>query len=245
MRNFDREFQDSDTRRYAYNFDYLMHGYLMREFAAHLSGGRALELGCYKGEFTAAMLQHFSDVTVVEASAELISTAKARVGGAAAFFHATFERVELPDNYYDAVFLIHTLEHMDKPAVVLRAIRKWLSPSGRLFLAVPNANAISRQIAVKMGMVDYNAAVTQGERDHGHRRTYAMDVLEFEVRRSGFEIVESGGVFFKTFANFQLDRMLQYGIVDDAYLEACFLLGRKYPDFCASIYMVCSRGRAD
>ena len=112
MRNFDCEFQDSDARRYAYYFDYLMQGYLMREFSAHLSGSRALELGCYKGEFTAAILQRFSDVTVVEGSAELITTAKARVEGAATFILATFERVDLPKGYYDAVFLIHTLEHL-------------------------------------------------------------------------------------------------------------------------------------
>lgn len=241
MRNFDCEFQDSDARRYAYDFDYLMHGYLMREFSAHLSGSRALELGCYKGEFTAAILQRFSDVTVVEGSAELITTAKARVESAATFILATFERVDLPKGYYDAVFLIHTLEHLDEPSVVLRAIKEWLSPSGRLFVAVPNANAISRQIAVKMGVVDYNAAVTQGERDHGHRRTYTLDTLEFEMRQSGFRIVESGGVFFKPFANFQLDRMIEHGIIDNAYLEACFALGRKYPDFCASSFAVCSR----
>jgi 2-polyprenyl-3-methyl-5-hydroxy-6-metoxy-1,4-benzoquinol methylase len=241
MRNLDDEFQDTDKRSYAYHFDYLMHGYLMREFSTHITGGTALELGCYKGEFTAAILQRFRDVTVVEGSAELIAMAQARVDSAAIFILSTFEQVDLPESYYDAVFLVHTLEHLDEPGMVLRAIKKWLSPSGMLFVAVPNANAISRQIAVQMGLVDYNAAVTLGERDHGHRRTYTLDTLEFEMRNSGLRIVQSGGVFFKPFANFQLDGMLQHGIIDTAYLEACFALGRKYPDFCASVFAVCSR----
>jgi len=241
VRNLDSEFQDSDVRSYAYDFDYRMHGYLMREFSAHLSGDRALELGCYKGEFTATILQRFSDVTVVEGSAELITIAEARVDGAANFILSTFEQVNLPEACYDAVFLIHTLEHLDEPGVVLQAIRKWLSPTGRLLVAVPNANAISRQLAVKMGLVDYNAAVTQGEYEHGHRRTYTLDTLEFEMRKNGLWIVQSGGVFFKPFANFQFDRMLQHGIIDKDYLEACFALGKKYPDFCASVFAVCSR----
>jgi 2-polyprenyl-3-methyl-5-hydroxy-6-metoxy-1,4-benzoquinol methylase len=239
-RDFDREFQDSDVRSYAYDFDYLMHGYLMREFSTHLSGSRALELGCYKGEFTAAILQRFSDVTVVEGSAELIAMARARVEGAATFILSAFEQVDLPEACYDAIFLIHTLEHLDEPGEVLRAIKKWLAPAGRLFVAVPNANAISRQIAVKMGLVDYNSAVTRGERDHGHRRTYSLDTLEFVMRKNGLRIVQSGGVFLKPFANFQLDRMLQHGIIDNAYLEACLILGRKYPDFCASVFAVCA-----
>jgi 2-polyprenyl-3-methyl-5-hydroxy-6-metoxy-1,4-benzoquinol methylase len=240
-RNYDCEFQDSEGRKYAYDFDYLMHGYLMRTFAPHLSGSKALELGCYKGEFTAAILQRFDHVTVVEGSAELANEARARVGGRVNFMCSTFEQVELPENTYDAVFLIHTLEHLDNPVAVLNRIKQWLAPTGKLFVAVPNANAISRQIAVKMGTVDYNNAITQGEYDHGHRKTYTLDALEFEVRKSGLQIMESGGVFFKPFANFQFDRMLKHDVVNEAYMEGCFQLGKKYPDFCASIYTVCDK----
>lgn len=240
MRDYNREFQDSDTRKYAYDFDYLMHGYLMREFAPGFSGGRALELGCYKGEFTAAILQHFNDVTVVEGASDLIAAASERVQGKARFVHSTFESVDLPEKGFDAVFLIHTLEHLDNPRFVLNRIAKWLLPSGKLFLAVPNANAISRQIAVKMGKVPFNSAVTEGESTHGHRTTYTLDMLEYEVKQSNLNVVASGGVFFKPFANFQFDRMIESGAIDSEYLEGCFLLGKKYPDFCASIYAVCT-----
>lgn len=238
-RDFNLEYQESQDRKYAYDFDYLMHGYFMRVFAPFLSGKKALELGCYEGEFTAKILDHFEDVTVIEASSALVEKAKARVGGSARFVHSTFEHADMGGATFDAIFLIHTMEHLDRPSDVLQHVKNWLSPTGKLIVAVPNANAISRQIAVKMGRVPFNAGVTDGEFEHGHRRTYSLDTLEYEMNKCGFGIIESGGVFFKPLANFQLDAAIEHGIVDGAFLEACFALGNKYPDFCASVYVIC------
>ena len=121
-------------------------------------------------------------------------------------------------------------------------MRKWLTPSGRLFVVVPNADAASRQIAVKMGLVETNNAVTAGEFAHGHRRTYSLDTLEHEVRRSGLEVESRGGIFFKPFANFQFDLLLKNKVIDQAYLDGCYALGMQYPELTASIYLVCRRG---
>jgi hypothetical protein len=44
----------------------------------------------------------------------------------------------------------------------------------------------------------------------------------------------------KPFANFQFDQMIKQKIIDQAYLEGCYELGKKYPDFCASIYALCT-----
>lgn len=122
-------------------------------------------------------------------------------------------------------------------------MNRWLSDQGRFFVAVPNANAASRQIAVAMGMIDHNQAVTAGEHDHGHRRTYSMDTLNSHLQAAGLSVVNQGGVMFKGLANFQFDKALAAGIVDTAYLEGCFQLGRKYPDLCSSIYAICQRGQ--
>ena len=79
-----------------------------------------------------------------------------------------------PAQRFDAVFLTHTLEHLDEPVEILRRIGTWLTPTGRLFVVVPNANAASRQIAVAMGLTSHPTAVTPGEYEHGHRRTYDL-----------------------------------------------------------------------
>jgi len=240
-RNFEEESKDVDTHLYAYNFDYVLRNYMMKAFAPFFYEGSALELGCYKGEFTRLISQRYKDLTVVEAAENLIAHARLNVDSSVRFVHGTFEDVEL-DRQYDSIFFTHTLEHLDDPVSVLSRVDRWLSATGRLFLVVPNANAPSRQLAVKMGLVSHNTAVTPAELDHGHRITYTLDTLERDARLAGLKIVHRGGVFFKPFANFQFDMMLEAGIINSSYLDACYELGSHYPDLCASVFVICEKG---
>jgi 2-polyprenyl-3-methyl-5-hydroxy-6-metoxy-1,4-benzoquinol methylase len=239
-RNYNAEYKDG-ARKYAYQFDTLLRRYMMRTLDPFLLPGKALEMGCYKGDVTEMLAARYGDLTVVEASEELLEATRARVGERAVFRLGTFETIEMADRY-DAVFLMHTLEHLDDAVLVLRRVNDWLSERGRLFIVVPNANAPSRQIAVQMGLIEFNSAITDAERAHGHRRTYSLDTLERDVVGSGLRVLHRGGIFFKPLANYQFDRLMGGDIVTDEYLEGCYGLGMHYPDLCASIYVVCEKG---
>jgi 2-polyprenyl-3-methyl-5-hydroxy-6-metoxy-1,4-benzoquinol methylase len=239
-RDYNREYKDS-SRQYAYDFDGVLRRYVMRALDPFFRPGKALEMGCYKGDVTELIAARYADLTVIEASDELVAVAKARLGGRARFINSTFEAAAVTDRY-DAIFLIHTLEHLDDPTLVLRRVNGWLAPAGRLFIVVPNANAPSRQIAVQMGLIPHNSAVTESERIHGHRTTYSLDTLEREALAAGLRVVQSGGVFFKPLANYQFDKLMGGDVITDAYLEGCYRLGQHYPDLCASIYVVCEQG---
>jgi 2-polyprenyl-3-methyl-5-hydroxy-6-metoxy-1,4-benzoquinol methylase len=239
-RDYNAEYKDN-TRKYAYDFDYILRDYMMQTFLPFLGRGRALEMGCYMGEFTKLIREQFSDVTVIEASDELIEQSRQRVGPDVKFINSTFETVELPEKY-DSIFLMHTLEHLDDPVLVLKRVNDWLSESGRFFLVVPNANAPSRQIAVKMGLVPYNSAVIESERLHGHRKTYSLDTLEHEALSGGLKVVHRGGIFFKPLAGSQFDEALAAKVITREYLDGCYKLGMVYPDLCASVFVVCEKG---
>jgi 2-polyprenyl-3-methyl-5-hydroxy-6-metoxy-1,4-benzoquinol methylase len=245
QRNYVNESKDVATHQYAYDFDRLMHGYMLRSFTPFLQGSSALELGCYEGDFTALLAERFDDLTVIEAAENLIEKSRIRVphtkgGKPVAFHHGTFEDADLRRRF-DNVFLMHTLEHLDDPIRVLKRVIGWLSDAGKLFLVVPNANAPSRQIAVKMGLISHNAAVTAAEKEHGHRCTYSFDTLERDARGAGLTVHHRSGIFFKPFANFQFDKLLKTDIITRDYLEGCYQLGMQYPDLCASIMLICGR----
>ena len=108
----------------------------------------------------------------------------------------------------------------------------------------PNANAPSRQIAVKMGLIKHNSAVTPAEAEHGHRITYSLDTLERDAVSAGLKVVYRSGIFFKALANFQWDRLLQTDIISKEYLEGCYQLGQNYPDLCSSIFLMCEKGES-
>jgi 2-polyprenyl-3-methyl-5-hydroxy-6-metoxy-1,4-benzoquinol methylase len=238
MRNHDREFQDN-TRKYAYDFDTVIRRYLLQSLAPHfIANGNVLELGCHKGDMTAQILEYFPSLVAVEAAHEPADATRTRFPGRVTVHTSTFETVALGGRF-DNVFLVHTLEHLDEPLEVLAKIREWLTPRGRLFVAVPNANALSRQIAVRMGLIDHNSAVTPAEAEHGHRRTYSLDLLLAHVRGSGYAVTDFGGVIVKPLANYQFDRALAAGIVDEAYVSACHALAKIYPDLSATVYAVC------
>jgi 2-polyprenyl-3-methyl-5-hydroxy-6-metoxy-1,4-benzoquinol methylase len=238
-RDYDLEHRDG-ARQYAYKFDTLLRRYIMRALDPFLPPGRALEMGCYTGDMTELIAARYADLTVIEASGELVAAASARLGRRATFVHGTFETVGLSDRF-DAIFLVHTLEHLDDPVGVLRRVNDWLTDGGRLLVVVPNANAASRQIAVQMGLIRVNDAVTDDEAAHGHRKTYRLDTLQREVLDAGLQIVQSGGVFFKPLANYQFDKLIGGDVISDDYLEGCYRLGMHYPDLCASIWVACRR----
>ena len=136
------------------------------------------------------------------------------------------------------------LEHLDDAVGVLKRINdEWLSEKGRFFLVCPNANAPSRQIAVKMGLITHNSAITPAEKEHGHTITYTLDTLERDARAAGLKVVHRSGIFFKALANFQWDRLLNTDIISNEYLEGCFALGQIYPDLCSSIFLMCEKGQ--
>ena len=241
-RNYDGETRDLAERKYAYRFDFeVMHAYLIRSFEPFFVPGSVLELGSFRGDFTQRLLDHFEQVTCVEASSEACEDARRRLGGRIALVEGRFEDVALPGRY-DNVILCHVLEHLDDPVRILRRIKaEWMSENGRLFLVCPNADAPSRQIAVMMGLISHNSAVTEGEAQHGHRITYSFDTLERDAAAAGLEVVCRSGIFFKALANFQWDRLLETDIISQAYLDGCYALGQKYPELCSSIFLLCRK----
>ncbi|GHV91889.1 type 12 methyltransferase [Spirochaetia bacterium] len=241
-RDYNSEFSDDIGRKYAYNFDIdVMHYYMLKSFLPHKKNDSVLELGSFKGDFTKRLQGIFSDITCVEASDVAIAEAKSKLRSDINFIHGTFETINLVKKY-DNIIMTHVLEHLEDPVFVLKRINnEWLNDTGRLFLVCPNANAPSRQIAVKMGLIEHNAAVTDAEKAHGHCITYSLDTLERDVKKAGLKIVYRSGIFFKALANFQWDRLLQTDIITKEYLDGCYELGQQYPDLCASIFILCEK----
>lgn len=237
-RDYNREAKSLPDKQYQYNFDHIVRDYMIKSFAPFFRSGNALELGCYEGDTAVALAPFFTEMTVVDASSDALAIARARLPQNAITIQEAFEELAISKTF-DNIFMINVLEHVEQVSEVLSHIRQFLRPGGRFFVLVPNADAPSRQIAVKMGIIPHNAAVTAGEWEHGHRRTYAIDTLEADVKKSGFSVIQRGGIIFKALANFQFDRALEAGIIDNNYIEGAYQLGQQHPTLCSSIYLIC------
>lgn len=241
-RDYNLESKDTEDHKYVYNFDFdVMHNYMVESFKDFFIEGNLLELGSFEGEFTKRLLPFFSDITCVEASEEAVEIAKNKFGDKVVIYNSLFEDFK-SEIKYDNIVLTHVLEHIDDRISLLEKIKnEWLSDKGVIFIVCPNANAASRQIAVEMGLIKNVTDVTESEKKHGHTITYTLDKLKEEVGKSGLDIVYSGGIFFKALANFQWDQVISQNIVTKEYLDACYKLGKKYPDLCSSILIICQK----
>lgn len=238
-RNFDSEIQNNSFRDYNYGFDVITRKFLLREFSRNfeVDSAKVLEVGSYDGSMTELILDYFEKIDVVEASPKMAQIVKEKFGQRVCVHEGLIEDIDIQEKY-DVIFLIHTLEHVTDPSSVLLKLKSMLAEGGHIFIAVPNANALSRQLAVNMGIINYSHDVPEGEAAQGHLRTYALDTLLFEMKKVDLKVIDSGGVILKALANFQIDAALKAGIIDDKYITAANDLAKKYPDFSASIYAV-------
>lgn len=218
-------------------FDAKMRDYMMRAFEPFFREGACLQVGCAHGDQTSLLLDRFAKVTVVEGAPEFIASTRVRVGDRARFVECLIEDFDT-DERYDTILFAHVLEHVVDPVVALRKLRSLLTPGGRLFLVVPNAEAASRRIAVKMGALSHLEALSPDDEAAGHRRVYRLDTLCRDARAAGLSIAHSGGIFFKPLANFQFNQLMGGPLIGEAFMEGCYQLGLEHPTFCASIYVV-------
>ena len=244
-RNYNEEFKDTADHKYAYNFDFdVMHHYMIKSFEPFFKGDDVLELGSFQGDFTERLLPYFEDITCIEASNEAAFIAKEhllKLNDKVKIYNSLFENTILSKKYNN-IILTHVLEHIDNPVALLSKIKEeWLTDDGCLFVVCPNANAPSRQIAVKMGLIPHNSAITPSEAEHGHRITYTLDTLERDAVAGGLKVIHRSGIFFKALANFQWDQLLQTDIISKEYLDGCYALGQQYPDLCSSIMLICKK----
>lgn len=223
-------------------FDRRMRSYMMRTFAPFFRDGPCLQIGCAHGDQTSLLLERFDDVTVVEPVQEFIDHARARLGDRVVFARELIETFET-ERRFQTILFSHVLEHVADPVGSLQKLGSLLAPGGRLFVIVPNAEAPSRRIAVKMGVLDHLEALSEADVAAGHRRVYRLDTLCRDVRAAGLSAAHTGGIFFKPLANFQLDALIDGPLMSEAFLEGCFELGREDAGACASIYVVAERPR--
>jgi SAM-dependent methyltransferase len=245
MRNYDDEAKDNEGRSYNYKFDTIFRSLMLKDFGPFIDSSKfseSLEIGSFDGSMTAQILNYVSSLTVVEPSHEMVSEIESRFGAKVKIIESTIDNLDIRERFQN-IFLIHTLEHLDNPVADLKKIKKLLAREGRLFVAVPNANALSRQVAVHMGLASHNSVVLQSEALQGHTRTYSLDTLRRDLLAAELKIEVLSGVFLKCLANFQLDASLKAGIINEAFINASNSLAKIYPDFSASIYAICTLPR--
>lgn len=154
----------------------------------------ALELGCGSGMWTRRLCQLYQRVDVVDASPELLTGVKKVCSSTPAELVCHEGLIEeftpARGRTWEHIYLTFLIEHLIAPVGVLRNIRQWISPQGCIFLAVPNAHSLHRELAMRMGLLRSPTQLTENDKRLGHRRVYSMDLLSQHVEEAGYVIID-------------------------------------------------------
>jgi 2-polyprenyl-3-methyl-5-hydroxy-6-metoxy-1,4-benzoquinol methylase len=135
---------------------------------------------------------------------------------------------------FDNIILSHILEHLNDPIMVLKRIKKLLHPQGRLFIVVPNALSLHRQVGVAMGLLNKVTTLNDADRSVDHKRVYTPTLLKRHCKSAGLLIEKFGGIFLKLLSNDQIQTQWSPELI-----QGCFELGKRYPNLCSEIFVVC------
>lgn len=201
-----------------------------------------LQLGCSSdGWETEILSKILNKLDVIEGSSEFIERCKKKDLKNVRFINCLFEEFQVnnEEEKYNFVFCTYVLEHVLDIESILNMIKSVLKPKGLLFVVVPNCRGFSRQLALHMNLIPDLKELTQNDLNHGHRRSFDRFSLNKYLTKCGFNIIHQGGIIFKILADFQLDKLLEDGFLNEAHIEGLYKLGFEYPDFADSLFAIC------
>jgi 2-polyprenyl-3-methyl-5-hydroxy-6-metoxy-1,4-benzoquinol methylase len=235
MDNFKKKVQESAKfyNNSFLNFDYTLTEMNYLSMKPYFKGEKLLELGPAMGHMTKFLVNDFDTIDVVEGSKELLDMIPNYDN--IVKHHSYFEEF-VTNEKFDTIVMSHVLEHIEYPVSLLKLISQWLSDDGVLLVSVPNAKSFHRLAAVEMALLNSEYDLNQRDLELGHYRVYDLKLLNKDVFDSGLKVINEGGVFLKPVSNSQIEHNWT-----DQMINGFYKLGNKFPEFCAEIFVVCTK----
>lgn len=136
-----------------------------------------------------------------------------------------FEEFETEERF-DLIVMGFILEHVDDPLLILNRFRKFLTPTGKLFVAVPNAEVMNRRLGHLAGMLPDMGALSENDLLLGHQRYFTVSSLTKLVSDAGYTIEKLEGIYLKPLATSQI---LSLNLADNI-IQAMCEIGIEYPE---------------
>jgi hypothetical protein len=203
---------------------------------------RFLEIGCGPEP----MFKTFSDfdkMTIVEPGKLFYDMAKkeAETDLRITIFNDRVENITdiLKEDKFDFIVLGGFLHEIENPEVVLSSIRMISLKNTIICSFVPNARSFHRLLALEMGLT--NSIYQKSEHDRLFQRQNVFDINEFNglLTRNGFIVLESGSYFIKPFTHDQMDKLLQFGIINKSCLAGLDRMIKFLPELGAELWNTC------
>lgn len=176
-------------------------------------GERLLDVGCGSGSLMFKTMDNYNEVYGIDISLSRIEEArmnavkKFRNSNGLHFSSCNInERIDFPDNMFDAVTSVAVIEHVFDPYFVVGEMHRVLKPGGIFIGEVPNIAYIRQRIHLLCGKLPVTSSPYNWKEigwDGGHLHYFTKKTFCSLIEESGFRIVEvSGSGLLAQFRNF-------------------------------------------
>ncbi|QOG16775.1 methyltransferase domain-containing protein [Bradyrhizobium sp. SEMIA] len=185
-----------------------------------------LDLGLGHGFATEIFSDRCARHVVLEGSPAVIQNFKLKFpDNRSEVIETYFEEFDTKERF-DLIVMGFILEHVDDPLVILKRFRKFLTPTGKLFVAVPNAEVMNRRLGHLAGMLPDMEALSENDLLLGHQRYFTVSSLTKLVSDAGYKIEKLEGIYLKPLATSQI---LALNLADNI-IQALCEIGIDYPE---------------
>jgi SAM-dependent methyltransferase len=203
-----------------------------RRIAAQLGlADRILELGCATGLMTAQLAGGARELLAVDRSAPYLERLRALALPGVTALLADVDHLAPDGDPFDHVTLTNLLHEVGDPHGLLRRVRGWLAPGGRVHVTLPNPHSLHRLVALEMGLIDSLEQRSARAERFGTRRALDGDALAELAAAAGLRVHERGGIFLKPLPNAAM------ATLDLAVLAGFERAARHLPEHCAMTYL--------
>jgi 2-polyprenyl-3-methyl-5-hydroxy-6-metoxy-1,4-benzoquinol methylase len=235
MNNLDKNV-DAYKKEFLYDFDNdIMLKYYPKRIISKMKSGSFLELGLGHGYTINEFLKYVDEYTILEGSKAVIENFKTNNlenSKKIKIIETYFETYDTEEKY-DYIVMGFILEHVENPSIILNQYKKYLNKNGKIFIAVPNAESLHRQIGFNAGLLNDLQSLSESDLLLGHCRYYNVEELKQLASDNNMNICSIEGIFLKPFMTSQLESLNLPSNIIDGMLE----MGKKYPELSNAILM--------
>lgn len=156
---------------------------------------RYLDIGCGNGELVIYCLDKFEFVCGLDIARTRLQIAQKKINTQSKDFKKRIKfqifdadtKYPFPNNYFNAVTLVATLEHFFDPYQVMSEVARIIKSGGQLIIQVPNLGFLPRRIAVLFGKLPVTSEDEYGW-DGGHLHYFTIKTLVHLAEKYRFKV---------------------------------------------------------
>lgn len=184
---FEKEYFQGDKSNYTTCYDYKAGNIEMvyKERALEVlqqkvpANGKVLDAGCAFGDLLSLLDRNNFSTFGIDISKYALERAKKNTKAQLVFGDLN-KKLPYKDNFFDAVFAMDVLEHVESPYAFLLELKRVIKKNGILFIQTPNINSIFEMFSGEKWF---------GYRDETHLYLFTRKSLKFLLEKSGFSVL--------------------------------------------------------